>query len=238
MTERAWLSIGCVVLLLAFASCVGTTMPSVGDLCTLVDCTGCTTPGAEIFWDVECVQYREALGITVEDILSLSPDDTDGGPEEDSDGDGGDGGQSEILEVPALGVPTVQSTPLQSGQRYLIEVSDTWAVSASGTRRADAEWINYLEYLGDLTWYENPADVDPSVTHPDLADLLIDGLTVDWLGTTDGVNFAPHTYSPSHVYRYEIVGAGARIEFQIADPGPAQPWDNSGSLFVSITPVP
>jgi hypothetical protein len=162
--------------------------------------------------------------LDAQDIVSFLPD--------------GGGGETEILEVPGLGVPTVESATLESGQSYLIEVSGTYVIDTSNGRQADAEWSNYWGYLGDQTWYENPADENPSVTHPDLLDLLIDGATVDWLGTTDGANFAPHTYSPTHVYHYEVVGAGAPIEFQIADPGPSQPWDNSGSLVVSITPVP
>jgi len=48
-------------------------------------------------------------------------------------------------------------------------------------------------------------------------DLLVNETSYDWLGTTDGENFFPHTYSPSHVYRIEIVGTGEVATFRIAD---------------------
>jgi hypothetical protein len=58
---------------------------------------------------------------------------------------------------------------------------------------------------------------------------------VPWLGTVDGSTFAANTYSPSHVYNYYLVGDGLAHSFVIADVFYS---DNSGSLQVSISPVP
>ena len=71
-----------------------------------------------------------------------------------------------------------------------------------------------------------------------MLDLLINNTEYDWLGTTDGINFAPHTYSPLHIYMIDsFVGNGQAISlsFRIQD---ADASDNSGYLNVSITPEP
>ncbi|MCP4591425.1 MAG: PEP-CTERM sorting domain-containing protein [bacterium] len=143
--------------------------------------------------------------------------------------------KAETLVVEAWNTPTETSQALEVGRVYLLEVSGTYVLDSTNGRQADADWSEYWKHLGDMTWYENPADTDPTVTDPDRFDLTIDGAVVDWMGTTNGVDFAPHTYSPSHIYRCRIVGAGVPIEFQIADPNAG---DNSGSLLVSIVPEP
>ena len=61
------------------------------------------------------------------------------------------------------------------------------------------------------------------------------------LGSADGVNWAAHTFSPDHVYRYEWPGQGQSVSFMIADHTPFGGnyyGDNSGSLTVSIYTVP
>lgn len=68
-----------------------------------------------------------------------------------------------------------------------------------------------------------------------LLELLVSNSTQDWLGSVDGENFTPHTYSPNHVYRLEVTGTGNPLSFSIYDS--SYDW-NEGSLTVSITPAP
>jgi len=64
---------------------------------------------------------------------------------------------------------------------------------------------------------------------------LIDLAPYDWMGTTDGVDFSVHTYSPSHVYKLYYEGTGSPLNFSISD---THYGDNSGSLTVTIIPEP
>ncbi|MBN2448292.1 MAG: RHS repeat protein [Phycisphaerae bacterium] len=134
---------------------------------------------------------------------------------------------SETLTVRASGA-TVQSSALQSGVRYEIRCEGTYVFGRSGSvvHEADAEW-SYDYYDTIWGWYEQRRD-DSSL------DLEINGRSYDWQGTTDGVNFAAHTRSPSHVYRIEYVGQGQPIELRIKD---SHYGDNGGSLTVTITPL-
>ncbi len=75
----------------------------------------------------------------------------------------------------------------------------------------------------------------PSQYYPSYLDLLVNETSYDWLGTTDGVTFTPHTYSPSHVYRINIIGTGDVATFRIND---SAYHDNSGALQVEISVVP
>jgi hypothetical protein len=139
--------------------------------------------------------------------------------------------EAEILEVPAYATPTVtSSTILQEGQMYVIEARGTYIYWGTGQKPADAEWYERAYEPGSwLEFSPDPCD-DPSIL-----DLLIDGTGYDWLGTTDGINFAPHVYSPSHVYRLYYVGEGKTIDLKIEDGSGANVLDNSGSLEVEIT---
>src|SRR3990167_3523930 len=106
---------------------------------------------------------------------------------------------AEIIEVPSFGTPTVTSSPLEAGTPYIIEARGTFVYDSFYNRFADAEWAQRNWPNSSEPWVEN-------VEHPefvDSLDLLINEVPRDWMGTTDGVNFSPHTYSHSHVYRLE-----------------------------------
>ena len=142
--------------------------------------------------------------------------------------------QGEILQVPAYGTPTVtSSTVLEEGQLYVIEARGTYIWWGTGQTPADAEWweapYTAQNPLIPGEWYEY---------HPDReywGDLLINETPQDWMGTTDGVEFATHTYSPIHVYRVYWLGTGEALDFRIEDWTGANTMDNSGSLEVEIT---
>lgn len=137
-----------------------------------------------------------------------------------------------VLTLDALGTPVITTPALETNHQYLVEVSGTYKYNSSWGV-ADAEWSNYSYWsVGPgAPWIEDIGDD----RYEDALDVLIDGTAVDWRGTEDGITFAPHTYSPTHVYRYKILGAGQPVTFQIADYLGAHPTDNSGSLQLEIT---
>lgn len=143
--------------------------------------------------------------------------------------------ESELLEqlfVSATCYCPILSSPLTNGVQYVFEVSGTWTYS--GSSLADAEFIKYQG-----AWYEfaPPPFGGPFGETNDICDLIINGESISWLGTEDGVVWTPHTFSPSHVYRYYWTGTGYPVSFAIADwtPfGPAQYSDNSGGLTIRI----
>ena len=139
-------------------------------------------------------------------------------------------------DVPAYLTPTVTSPVLDSGQLYCIEVSGTYIWFGTEQTPADAEWweapSNAVDPYTPGEWYED---------HPDReywADLLINETPQDWMGTTDGILFETHTYSPSHVYRLYWLGTGEALDFRIEDWTGPNTEDNSGALHVVITPEP
>ena len=130
------------------------------------------------------------------------------------------------LEIPASGETIETVLALQEGESYLIEVQgiDTYA---PGNRVADAEFA----YDPDSNvWSEFGGG--PEETIEQNLDLLVNGAAVDWLGSTDGKHFLPHTYSQNHVYRLVLVGNGQPVSFRIYDV--SNDW-NEGSLTVSIS---
>ena len=131
-----------------------------------------------------------------------------------------------------ISTPTVTSYVLELGQEYQIEVSGMFIfdIDESTTHLADAEW----QRQGGGDWGEFFVPEFPGTPRPPL-DLLVNESAVDWMGTTDGINFAPHIYSPSHIYRINIFGTDEVATFRIDD---IIYHDNSGSLRVEITPVP
>lgn len=123
----------------------------------------------------------------------------------------------ETLEVPATG-GTVASSPLLNGRTYTVEASGVYVFSGDGGL-ADAEF-----------WSQGGQNWDQTYSG-DRLDLLVNGQSIAWLGSTDGVRFAANTFSPSHVYRTTIVGTGAPVQFRLDDPTPE---DNFGGLQVRI----
>ena len=137
----------------------------------------------------------------------------------------------DTLWVDGTSYTEVFSKSLQSGQQYLIEVTGTYRIA--GATWADAEWAQYVTGSWD-----DPNDLVeywPGGA-PELVDVAINGQDVNWMGTSDEVVdtesvFAPHTYSPSHTYRYYLVGDGNSVAFSIYD----DPYnDNAGGLDVTI----
>ncbi len=127
---------------------------------------------------------------------------------------------AETLSVPSEDEAGVWTSPLQAGTWYLIQVSGIWYRDA--THVADAEW--YEPEPGD-PWQEEYPE------YPGLLDLQINGVSPDWMGTADGILFARHTYSPSHVYRLWYLGTGDPIRLAIYDDHYST---NSGFLTVTI----
>ncbi|MBN2447338.1 MAG: hypothetical protein JXO22_11455 [Phycisphaerae bacterium] len=116
----------------------------------------------------------------------------------------------------------VTSPVLRDGQWYLFEVSGTWY--RDSVHIGDAEWY---EFDSDGDWREEYSG------YPGLLDLQIDRTSPDWLGSSDGRNYAAHTYSPSHRYRLYYEGQGRSVNLRIYDD--AYPGENSGCLDVRIT---
>jgi len=138
--------------------------------------------------------------------------------------------KAEVLEVPSYGTPTVTSSPLEAGKVYIIEARGTFEYDSYWERFADAEWAQRNSPNPPEPWVEN-------VDHPELVDcldLLVNEIPRNWMGTTDGLNFAAHTYSPTHVYRLEWTGTGEAITFRIEDAIGSSQYDNIGSLEVEI----
>ena len=116
------------------------------------------------------------------------------------------GVRAETLSIPATTSGAVTSSVLSVGIAYRIEATGTYGW---GTGTADAEWV-----LSGVSG--TPVELYPAggfTLATDTLDLLIDGVAVNWMGTADGITWAAHTYSPSHVYRLEIVGAGNPLAF-------------------------
>lgn len=141
---------------------------------------------------------------------------------------------SETLYVPASSSTPVSSSPLTAGASYRIEVSGTYVFAGNGVT-ADAEFI----YPLDGTVFEfHPGGFTAT---NDICDLIVNGKAVHWLGSGDGLRWAPHTCSQDHVYRLRITGTGTPFTFAIADQtpfGPGYYQDNGGGLTVTITEVP
>jgi len=131
----------------------------------------------------------------------------------------------ETLQVTSLNdTPTVSSTVLENGKVYEVDVQGTYTFS-SGDRIADAEF----SFNPDTAqWYEELQGVP---NQQFILDLLINGFPVDWLGSSDGNTFSPHTYSPDHHYKLMVTGQEQPISFTINDS--SYDW-NSGYLTVTI----
>lgn len=92
---------------------------------------------------------------------------------------------------------------------------------------ADPEWM----MLSDNAWHEY-SPLDPSQK---ICDLSINETFFDWRGLQPGGEYLAHSYSATHEYMVEVYLSG-ETQFQIYDP---LYWtDNSGSLEVTLTPVP
>ena len=136
-----------------------------------------------------------------------------------------------LCAVTQLTIDSTTSVPVETplvtrvGQTYLIEASGTYTY-AGVEGIADAEWL----YGSPGLWYE---EFPPEANYPpETLDLIVNNAPRDWLGSTDGENWAPHTFSPNHVYRLYVVGDGQPLSFYINDL--SYDW-NKGSLTVRIS---
>ena len=141
-----------------------------------------------------------------------------------ADEEGGDDAPAigETFSVCSTDGTGVTSPVLRDGQWYLFEASGTWY--RDSVHIGDAEWY---EYDLDNDWREEYSG------YPGLLDLQIDREETEWLGSSDGENYALHTYSPSHRYRLYYEGQGRSVNLRIYDD--AYPGENSGCLDVRIT---
>lgn len=145
---------------------------------------------------------------------------------------------AETLIVPATSENGVWSSPLLQGQLYQFTASGTYSYGP-GADVADAEWIIGPFFSEYWTLY---AAGGPFGESNDILDICINDTSVSWLGTQDGINYSPHTYSSStHTYKYYFTGTGDPVKFHIADEtpfGPDYTGDDSGFLTLTITEVP
>lgn len=127
------------------------------------------------------------------------------------------------LDIPVTSAEGVQTPVLQAGQLYRFVATGVWYPWGNvSTRPADAAW-----YGPNEGWLRN----DPSAW-VEYDSLRIDDLVPAWMGSADGVNWAPHTVSlPTHEYRYEYMGTGAPVRVWLYD---TPHWDNTGALKVTV----
>jgi hypothetical protein len=123
--------------------------------------------------------------------------------------------------------PTTTTFILESGKSYQIESSGYFICNDLHNLPADAEWWNNW---GIWEEYYSLNPEEPSY----YLDLLVNETGYDWLGTTNGIDWTPHTYSPSHTYRINITGNGELATFRIYD---SNYQDNSNSLQVEISEI-
>jgi hypothetical protein len=127
------------------------------------------------------------------------------------------------LTIPVTSEDGALTPVLEAGEPYRFVASGTWYPWGNvSSRPADAAWY------GPSTWWEPP---DPSAwTEHD--SLRINDTIPAWLGSSDGVTWAPHTVSlATHEYRYEYLGTGAPARLWLYD---TPYWDNTGELSVRV----
>ncbi|MBN2445135.1 MAG: PEP-CTERM sorting domain-containing protein [Phycisphaerae bacterium] len=141
----------------------------------------------------------------------------------------------ETLSVSSDGTVEQSTVILEEGVQYWILAEGTYSQGGTAENRADAEF-SHEPYYEVWDWYEYRLDSS-------CLDLLVNGQDIDWRGSSlddpDPIahfgTFAPHTFSPSHMYWFPIVGDGNAVSLMIQD---SVYGDNSGSLTASIYPVP
>jgi len=126
----------------------------------------------------------------------------------------------------------VDSSLLTDGQEYRITVEGIWDCSNDNVTFADAEWCVPYDETPD-EWYEYHVNNEPP---DDMFDLMIDDQFIDWYGRANEQSpWTPHTFSPDHIYIYDVIGNNLPIKFKIYD---SFYGDNTGGLTVTINPVP
>ena len=127
------------------------------------------------------------------------------------------------LTVPVTTADGVLTPALEAGRRYRLVASGTWRPWGSASARpADAAWCSPSDW-----WLP-----EPSSRWVETDALRIGDTVPAWSGSSDGVNWAPHTLSfATHEYRYEYLGTGAQVRLWVYD---VPLWDNTGELSVLI----
>lgn len=124
----------------------------------------------------------------------------------------------ETVTIPANTIiPTLSTVIPVIDKNYLLKAYGT--ADAGDTIEFDAQYSVTTKISGD-TWTDLVSGYTTYGTS--LLDLFVDGLDVDW-GSLDEVN---------HIYNYEYLGTGNRIEFYIND---IYPINNKGNLYVDIS---
>lgn len=150
-----------------------------------------------------------------------------------------DVGRDPALLVVSGNNPAGVDTPaLEAGKTYTLTASGYVSVAGSYGESsgwwADAEWADYYGGQGypdgPRIYHEEHPFGDPTCW-----ELLVDGKPVDWLGSEDSQQWAPHVYSPDHTYRLTLTGTGAPINLRRLD---HMRDDRSGTLTVRVHPVP
>lgn len=139
------------------------------------------------------------------------------------------------LWIPATSADGAWTPVLESGQEYKFVATGTYYFNAGRLEESDAEWSLVW---GGTDWKEVFVH---GTAENDVLDIVVDGISVDWLGSTDGVNWARHVFSPDHTYVYYYTGNGQPVHLWIADQTPyggEYYYDNSGGLNVEIEVVP
>ena len=152
---------------------------------------------------------------------------------------------ADAIQIPSGSSEGVYSPTLDAGVTYRLTLSGTYYFSEGTGYEADAEFSKTpttsweeISPVGFMLWdgswlassYEN-----------DVLDLLINDTSVDWKGSLDGINWAPHTFSPNHVYAYDIVGTGTPVKLYLCDGRPFgidQYYNNTGNVTLVVNPVP
>ncbi len=127
------------------------------------------------------------------------------------------------LTIPVTSADGALTPVLEAGWQYRFVASGTWCPwGIASSRPADAAWYGPNEggLRGDPSaWVEHDS-------------LRIDDVIPAWLGSSDGVNWAPHTLSlATHEYRYGYLGTGAQVRLWLYD---LPYFDNTGGLSVTV----
>ena len=130
----------------------------------------------------------------------------------------------ETLQISSVNQSQVYSdTILEMGKIYMLEANGIYTF-APGDRLADAEFSFNPD---TFAWNEDLGNI----YEPYVLDLLVNGQSQDWLGSSNGINYSQHTFSPNHNYRLFIEGQGIPVSFRIFDE--SYDW-NDGNLTVTI----
>lgn len=132
-------------------------------------------------------------------------------------GGGGGGGAPMQYYLDAKAAPySVTTAPLQSGMRYVVELSGTWSYWGNSVKDiadggVDAVWCYPPRCRSELSKWQS--------------------LRINGKGLED-FSGQQLPYNPQHVYRIEVVGGGAPVKFEINEPHEGM----GGGINIRISP--